>query len=102
MKCMLLSCKFRAWLSTEWKEKFTMRLFDRKRRSFNAAIGIMLLAVLLAACGTITTTSTSTSSTAVPVNRKGGKKVGVVLPETDTFERMDHQDRPPLLAVISH
>src|SRR6266516_2677588 len=100
MKCMLLSCKFRAWLSTEWKEKFTMRLFDRKRRSFNAAIGIMLLAVLLAACGTTTTTSTSTPSTSAPVNGKGCKKVGVLLPETATSERWDHKDRPLLLADI--
>src|SRR6266496_2006363 len=92
MKCMLLSCKFRAWLSTEWKEKFTMRLFDRKRRSFNAAIGIMLLAVLLAACGTTTTTSTSTPSTSAPVNGKGRKKVGVLLPETATSERWDPND----------
>jgi len=60
----------------------------------------MLLAVLLAACGTTTTTSTSTPSTSAPVNGKGCKKVGVLLPETATSERWDHKDRPLLLADI--
>ena len=71
-----------------------MRLFDRKRRSFNAAIGIMLLAVLLAACGTTTTTSTSTPTTSAPVNGKGCTKIGVLLPETATSARWDANDRP--------
>jgi D-xylose transport system substrate-binding protein len=77
-----------------------MRLFDRKRRSFNAAIGIMLLAVLLAACGTTATTSTSTPTTSAPVNGKGCTKIGVLLPETATSARWDANDRPALLADI--
>ena len=77
-----------------------MRLFDRKRRSFNAAIGIMLLAVLLAACGTTSTTSTSTPTTSAPVNGKGCTKIGVLLPETATSARWDANDRPGLLADI--
>src|SRR2546426_3368170 len=77
-----------------------MRLFDRKRRSFNAAIGIMLMAVLLAACGTTATTSTSTPTTSAPVNGKGCTKIGVLLPETATSARWDANDRPALLADI--
>jgi D-xylose transport system substrate-binding protein len=77
-----------------------MRLFDRKRRSFNAAIGIMLMAVLLAACGAATTTSTSTPTTSAPVNGKGCTKIGVLLPETATSARWDANDRPALLADI--
>lgn len=77
-----------------------MRLFDRKRRSFNAAIGIMLMAVLLAACGTTATTSTSTPTTSAAVNGKGCMKVGVLLPETATSARWDGKDRPLLQKLI--
>ena len=77
-----------------------MRLFDRKRRSFNAAIGIMLMAVLLAACGTTATTSTSTPTTSAPVNGKGCTKIGVLLPETATSARWDGNDRPLCWLII--
>src|SRR2546421_3969566 len=99
MKCMLLSVMFRALKSTEWKEKFIMRLFDRKRRSFSAVIGVVMMAVLLVACGG-TTTTTTTTTTPAPVNGKGCMKVGVLLPETATSARWDNNDRPALQADI--
>jgi len=77
-----------------------MRLFDRKRRSFSAIIGIVLMTVLLVGCGTSTTTTTTATPTSAPVNGKGCMKVGVLLPETATSARWDNNDRPALQADI--
>ncbi len=77
-----------------------MRLFDRKRRSFSAAIGIVLMALLLVACGN-TGTTTTTTSTPGPVNGKGCNKVGILLPETASSARWDSKDKPLLTQDIT-
>src|SRR3989440_854604 len=99
VKRMLLSCKFRAWLSTEWKDKLIMKLFDRKRRSFSTVFGVGLLMLLLVACGNSSTTTTTTST--APVNGKGCTKVGILLPETASSFRWDGVDRPDLIKDIT-
>src|SRR5579859_4689379 len=99
MKCMLLSVMFRALQSTEWKEKFIMRLFDRKRRSFSAVIGIVMMALMLVACGNSGTTTTTTPSG--PVNGKGCTKVGILLPESASSARWDSKDKPLLTQKIT-
>ena len=76
-----------------------MRLFDRKRRSFSAMIGIVLMTVLLVGCGT-TSTTTTTTATPPPANGKGCMKVGVLLPETATSARWENKDRPLLQQLI--
>jgi D-xylose transport system substrate-binding protein len=76
-----------------------MNLFDRKRRSFSAALGVILLALLLVACGNSgTTTGTSTPA---PANGKGCTKVGILLPETASSFRWDSVDRPDLIKDIT-
>ena len=79
-----------------------MRLFDRKRRSFSAAIGIVMMTVLLVACGSGNTgTTTTTTSTPASVNGKGCTKVGILLPETASSARWDSKDKPLLIKDIT-
>ncbi len=73
-----------------------MKLFDRKRRSLSVMIGLVLLTMLFAACGSANTGNTSGTSTTSTTPGKGCKKVGVLLPETATSARWDGQDRPLL------
>ncbi len=74
-----------------------VKLFERKRRSLSIMIGLVLLTVLFAACGSANTGSSSGSSTTTTTTGgKGCTKIGVLLPETATSARWDGQDRPLL------
>ncbi len=78
-----------------------MKLFDRKRRSLSVMIGLVLLTMLFAACGSAnngssSSTGGSSTTTTSTTAGKGCKKVGVLLPETATSARWDGQDRPLL------
>jgi D-xylose transport system substrate-binding protein len=75
-----------------------MKLFDRQRRIFTALVGIVLLSLLFAACGSANNGSSSSSGSGSTSSTpgKGCKKVGVLLPETATSARWDGQDRPAL------
>src|SRR6266581_9214119 len=57
-------------------------------------IGLVLLTMLFAACGSANTGSSSTTTTTT--GGKGCMKIGVLLPETATSARWDGQDRPLL------
>ena len=72
-----------------------VKLFDRKRRSLSIMIGLVLLTMLFAACGSANTGSSS-STTTTTTGGKGCMKIGVLLPETATSARWDGQDRPLL------
>src|SRR6266702_3444791 len=58
-------------------------------------IGLVLLPMLFAACGSANTGSSS-STTTTTTGGKGCMKIGVLLPETATSARWDGQDRPLL------
>ena len=75
-----------------------MKLFDRKRRSLSVMIGLVLLTMLFAACGSANTGNTSGSGTSTTSTTlgKGCKKIGVLLPETSTSARWDSKDKPLL------
>lgn len=75
-----------------------MKLFDRKRRSLSVMIGLVLLTMLFAACGSANTGTTSGSGTSTTSTTlgKGCKKIGVLLPETSTSARWDSKDKPLL------
>ena len=72
-----------------------MKLFERKHRSLSIMIGLVLLTMLFAACGSANTGSSS-STTTTTTGGKGCTKIGVLLPETATSARWDGQDRPLL------
>jgi D-xylose transport system substrate-binding protein len=74
-----------------------MKLFSYKRLS--GLFGVILIAVLLAACGNSGNSGGSTGSGGGTTAKKPGQgctKVGVLLPETATSARWDSQDRPLL------
>ena len=75
-----------------------MKLFGKRGRMFSVMTGILVLSMLLAACGSANTGGTSGGTTPPTSanNGKGCKKVGVLLPETATSARWDGQDRPLL------
>ena len=76
-----------------------MKLFGKRSRMFSVMTGILVLSMLLAACGSANTGGTSggtTPTTSAVTNGKGCKKVGVLLPETATSARWDSKDRPLL------
>jgi len=72
----------------------------RQRKSFAVFAGIVILSVVLAACGSANTGSGSGTPTANGNNGKGCKNIGVLLPETATSARWDGVDRPDLLKDI--
>src|SRR5258708_31672446 len=76
-----------------------MKLFGKGSRMFSVMTGILVLSMLLAACGSANTGGPSGGGPTPPTsdnNGKGCKKVGVLLPETATSARWDGQDRPLL------
>ncbi len=75
-----------------------MKLFGKRSRMFSVMTGILVLSMLLAACGSANTGGTGGGTTPPTSanNGKGCKKVGVLLPETATSARWDGQDRPLL------
>lgn len=68
-----------------------MKLFTRKRLS--ALLGVVLISLLLAACGNSAPTNTTPAG---GQNGKGCTKVGVLLPETASSARWDGNDKPEL------
>jgi len=67
-------------------------------------LGIVLISMLLAACGSSAgsgvssgSSSSSSSSSASSANGKGCKKVGVLLPETASSARWESEDHPLLV-----
>jgi D-xylose transport system substrate-binding protein len=81
-----------------------MKLFCQRSKGLTIFISLVLLSLVMAACGGGGSTSAPTSSgapaAAAPVNGKGCTKVGVLLPETATSARWDGVDRPLLLKDI--
>jgi D-xylose transport system substrate-binding protein len=73
-----------------------MKLFGKRGRMFSVMTGILVLSMLLAACGSANTGGSSSAPTTSGNNGKGCKKVGVLLPETATSARWDGEDRPLL------
>lgn len=77
-----------------------MKLFNR-HKSLHAFFGIVLLSMLLAACGNSggSQTASPTSGTGGQAAAAGGKgctKIGVLLPETASSARWDSKDKPLL------
>jgi D-xylose transport system substrate-binding protein len=72
------------------------KLFGRQHKSFTVLVGIILLSLLLAACGSANNGSSSGGATSSVSNGKGCTKIGVLLPETATSARWDGVDRPLL------
>lgn len=76
-----------------------MELFNRTSRKFSLTAFLLIITLLLAACGSANN-GTTTGNSSGPSNGKGCKKVGVLLPETATSARWDNNDRPELLKQI--
>jgi D-xylose transport system substrate-binding protein len=77
-----------------------MKLFTRKNKPFSMVLGVVLISMLLAACGSANTGGTApAASTKKP--GQGCQNIGVSLPETNTSYRWDNQDKPALLKDIS-
>ncbi len=73
-----------------------MKLFGQKRTGFSAIFGVVLISMVLAACGNGSGTGATTTNPTTPVNGKNCTKVGVLLPETATSARWDSKDKPLL------
>lgn len=76
-----------------------MKLFGQKRTRFSAIFGVVLISMVLAACGNSGTGGGTTNNT-TPVNGKNCTQVGVLLPETATSARWDSKDKPLLTNKI--
>ncbi len=78
--------------------------FVRQRKPFHLILGVALMTMLLAACGTSgNTPSTGTpagGTTPAPGGGKGCTKVGVLLPETASSARWESKDKPLLTQKI--
>lgn len=80
-----------------------MKLFANPRRRFYSLVSLLILSVVIAACGNGGNTnpgSTTTGSTA-PVNGKGCKKVGILMPESASSPRWETYDHPALVSAIT-
>ncbi|GAC1427629.1 MAG: substrate-binding domain-containing protein [Ktedonobacteraceae bacterium] len=77
-----------------------MKLFSYKQLS--ALFGVILISILLAACGNSSTGTTGGSGTTTTSTKpgQGCKKVGVLLPETASSARWDSKDKPLLTQGI--
>jgi len=71
----------------------TMKLFSSKR--FGVLFGVILISMMLAACGNSGSTGSTTTTTPTKPGQ-GCKKVGVLLPETASSARWDSKDKPLL------
>jgi D-xylose transport system substrate-binding protein len=76
-----------------------MKLFGRTgRKSTTATAFLLVLAMLLAACGSANNGSSTPTTASAP--GQGCTKVGVLLPETASSARWDNNDRPELEKLI--
>lgn len=79
-------------------------LFTLQRRPFAAIVSVLLLSMVLAACGSSagsgTGTGGGTTTAADGNNGKGCMKIGVLLPDTASSARWDSKDRPDLINGI--
>ncbi|HLG61420.1 MAG TPA: sugar ABC transporter substrate-binding protein [Ktedonosporobacter sp.] len=73
-----------------------MKLFGQKRTGISAIFGVVLISMMLAACGNGSTGGGTTGNSTAPVNGKNCTQVGVLLPETATSARWDSKDKPLL------
>ncbi len=80
-------------------------LFGKQRTSFTIVMALVILAMVLTACGSSGSSTTSggsssgsssSGSSASTAGGKGCKNVAVLLPETATSARWDSKDRPLL------
>jgi len=76
-------------------------LFHRQKHSqlFATLLAAVTLLVILAGCGSTGSTGGNTSS--APVNGKNCKKIGVLLPETNSSPRWEAYDHPLLVQQIN-
>ncbi|MBV9706560.1 MAG: sugar ABC transporter substrate-binding protein [Chloroflexi bacterium] len=74
-----------------------MKLFMQKRRTLATIISILILTLILTACGSANGGGSNIGGN----NGKGCKKIGVLLPETATSARWDSKDRPLLTQAIT-
>jgi D-xylose transport system substrate-binding protein len=81
-----------------------MKLFTTPRRRFYSLISLLLLSVMIVACGNGNNTNpgstTGSTSNTAPVNGKGCKKVGILLPESASSPRWETYDHPALVSAI--
>ena len=78
----------------------TMKLFSYKQLS--ALFGVILISILLAACGSANTGGSGGGATASSTpDGKGCKKVGVLLPESASSDRWETKDKPLLTQGIA-
>ncbi len=78
-----------------------MKLFSRKRQTFSMMLGMVLLSLVIAACGNSGGGGgTPPSNASTSGKGKGCPKVGVLLPETATSERWEGKDKPLLSQSI--
>jgi D-xylose transport system substrate-binding protein len=80
-----------------------MKLLRGKRGVFSIMACLVMLSIIVSACGSANTGNgnPSPTSTSPFTKAKGCKKVGVALPETNTSFRWDRYDRPQLISNIS-
>lgn len=80
-----------------------MKLFSGVRKTFSTMLGVMLVSMLIAACGNPGGGGGTPPASGGGAQTGGGKgctKVGVLLPETASAERWDRNDRPLLTQKI--
>jgi D-xylose transport system substrate-binding protein len=75
-----------------------MKLFGLTGRKFSLTACLLMLTLLMAACGSVNTGSGTPAAVGAP--GKGCTKVGVLLPETATSARWDGSDKPLLEQLI--
>ncbi len=81
-----------------------MKLFGKSGRKLHAFFGLLMLTLLIAACGNGGNTSAgsgSTTGSTAPVNGKNCTKVGVLLPESASSDRWESKDHPLLVQDIT-
>ena len=79
-----------------------MKLFGQRRKGLTIFISLVLLSLVMAACGAGGGAPPSGGApAAAPVNGKGCTKVGILLPETATSARWEGQDHPLLVKDLT-
>jgi D-xylose transport system substrate-binding protein len=78
-----------------------MKLLRGKRGVFSIMACLVMLSIIVSACGSANQGNGNPTPTSPFTKAKGCKKVGVALPETNTSFRWDRYDRPQLVSNIS-